>query len=97
MAEDAIKAAGLARDIAVTVPTFTAAAMVAATTDLVAAMPRRVAETFTEAAAIRIVEGPGPPLRFAMHLLWHERTHLDPVSACLRDVITRALGAQRAI
>ena len=40
-AEDAFARVGLARDVAITVPSFTAAAMVAASTDLVAGLPQR--------------------------------------------------------
>jgi DNA-binding transcriptional LysR family regulator len=78
---------GLVRDIAVTVPTFAAAAMVVASTDLVGGMPRRLAESLRSVAPIVIVRGPGPGVRFAMQMLWHERTHRDPAASYFRSLI----------
>jgi DNA-binding transcriptional LysR family regulator len=85
---------GLSRDIAVTVPSFAAAAMVVATTDLIAGMPRRVAETLLGAAPIAIVKGPMPALRFSMQMTWHERTHADPTSSYFREVIASAFASR---
>ncbi len=90
---DALASAGLVRQIAVTVPTFAAAAGVAAATDLVAGMPKRVARLLGRALPIRAVTGPGPPFRFEMCLHWHERTHADPAAAAFRELIAEALGA----
>jgi len=37
------------------------------------------------------VEAPLPVFRFTMQLVWHERTHLDPVAQRFRATITEAL------
>ena len=95
VAEDAFVRVGLARDVAITVPSFTAAAMVAASTDLVAGLPRRVVASLAKVADLVIVEAPLPVFRFTMQLVWHERTHLDPVAQLFRATITEALGAPR--
>ncbi len=92
--EDAFTRHGLVRDIAVTVPTFAAAAMVVASTDLVTGMPRRVARTLMPAIPIKIVGGPLPALHFRMSMMWHARTHLDPAASYFRDVLVEALGGR---
>lgn len=91
VAEDAFARFGLVRDVAITVPTFTAAAMVAASTDLVAGLPRRMVQSLAKVADLVIVEAPLPVFRFTMQLVWHERTHLDPVAQRFRATITEAL------
>lgn len=90
--EAAFAAAGLTRDIAVTVPTFAAAAAVVASTDFLCGMPKRVAQLLGRALPLRVLDGPGPPFPFEMSLHWHERTHLDPAVAAFRSVVTTALG-----
>ncbi|MEZ4241133.1 MAG: LysR substrate-binding domain-containing protein [Myxococcota bacterium] len=90
--EDAIARAGLVRDVAVVVPTFAAAAAVVAETDLVTGLPRRVAAQLAGAFPIRVVDGPGPPLRFPMWLQWHERTAADPGAAAFRALVVEVLG-----
>lgn len=91
-AEEAFARHGLSRDIAVTVPTFAAAAMVVAATELIAGMPRRVAETLARSAPLAIMSPPMPALRFGMSLLWHERTHRDPAATYFRQLVTEALA-----
>lgn len=93
VAVDAFARHGLVRNIAVTVPTFAAAAMVVASTDLISGMPRRLAETLRKVAAIEIIGGPGPALRFSMQLLWHERTDRDPAAGYFRSLIAETFGA----
>jgi DNA-binding transcriptional LysR family regulator len=93
-AEDAFARYDLARRVAVTVPTFAAAAMVVASTDLLAGMPRRVAVTLARSLPLNILKPPMPALRFPMMLLWHERTQRDPACAYFRDLVARALAAR---
>jgi DNA-binding transcriptional LysR family regulator len=87
---------GLTRDIAVIVPTFAAAAMVVATTDMIAGMPRRVAQMLTSTAPIKLVNGPLPALRFSMQMMWHDRTHSDPASSYFRELIASSFESSRA-
>ena len=90
--EAAFAAAGLTRDIAVTVPTFSAAAAVVASTDFLCGMPRSLARFLSRALPLRVLDGPGPPFPFEMSLHWHERTHRDPAVTAFRAVVTAALG-----
>lgn len=68
------------------VPTFSAAATVVGATDLVAGMPRRVAERFA-ATTLRIVASPLPTMAFRMELQWHAHTHHDPIASAFREVV----------
>ncbi|WP_236517218.1 LysR family transcriptional regulator [Sandaracinus amylolyticus] len=90
VAEDALSRGGLARDIVVTVPTFTAAAMVVAQSDLVAGIPRRIAEALAPRLELVIMPIPIPAMRFEMQLLWHDRTHHDAVAARFRAAVIDA-------
>ena len=66
---------GLHRDIAIAVPSFAAAAAIAARTDWVAGMPRRMAAAFLRQMPLTVVAVPVPAVRFRIQLLWHARTH----------------------
>lgn len=94
-AEDAFARFGLSRRVAVTVPTFAAAAMVVTATDLLAGMPKRVAAMLARSLPLTLLKPPMPPLRFPMMLLWHERTHRDPAATYFRDLVARALAKAR--
>ncbi|WP_438029929.1 LysR family transcriptional regulator [Sorangium sp. So ce233] len=93
LVEEAFRAQGLVRRMALVVPGFAAAAMAAAGSDLVACMPRRVARALGANLPVRIVDLPVEDLGHEMWLLWHERTHKDPAAACLRRVILETLRA----
>lgn len=95
---EAYARAGIAREIKMTVPSFVAAAAVAAKTDLVATLPRSLVAVL--GAPLGLVElsmatGPGAELlgrtvRIAM--CWHERTHADPAHIAFRALVRRTLG-----
>lgn len=94
---DLVKAyarAGLPREVAMVVPTFTAAAAVAATTDLAATIPASLLEALRSGLPIRTVRG-APPLSNTLHLCWHERTHHDPAAKALREIVLRTLARPR--
>lgn len=91
-AEHAFARHGLSRRIAVTVPTFAAAAMVVASTDLLAGMPRRVAAMLARSLPLVLLRPPMPALRFPMMLAWHERTQHDAAASYFRDLIAGALA-----
>jgi DNA-binding transcriptional LysR family regulator len=87
--------AGVARDVAMTVPTFAAAAAVVAATDLVASLPASFVHVLGPRLGLRTLGGPVPPYAVAMHLSWHERTHVDPAMIAFRALVRRALTARR--
>jgi DNA-binding transcriptional LysR family regulator len=82
---------GLARSIALVVPSFTAAAMVAASTDYVAWLPDHAARLYTSILPLRAVKAPLPPMDVACVLLWHERTHADAGASFFRALVAREL------
>lgn len=83
--------AGMARDVALTVPTFTAAAAVASATDLVATLPASLLAVQRRPLGLRAVAGPVPAASVGMALCWHERTHADPASAWFRALVRRTV------
>ena len=82
---------GLHRDIAISVPSFAAAAAIAAQTDWVAGMPRRMATVFLRQMPLATVKMPVPSLSFRIQLVWHERTHADAGARFLRELVLAAL------
>lgn len=91
-AEAFLKRHGLVRRIAVTVPTFSAAVLLAASSDLAAAVPRRVAQLFGTLAPIQVLELPVSSLRFTLELQWQERTHRDPACSYFRQLVIDAVA-----
>lgn len=82
---------GLHRDIAISVPSFAAAAAIAAHTDWVAGMPRRMAAAFLRQMPLITVAMPVPAVRFRIQLVWHARTHQDAGAAFFRSLILAAV------
>jgi DNA-binding transcriptional LysR family regulator len=91
LAATAYARAHIARHVAVTVPTFTAAAAVAAATDLVATLPKSLVDVLGPRLGLRVVRAPVPTHVVTMRLSWHERTHADPGMIAFRDVVRRAV------
>jgi DNA-binding transcriptional LysR family regulator len=87
--------AGIPRAVAVVVPTFTAAAAVAASTDLVATLPASLAEVLGPRLGLRVIAAPAPIASVTMHLTWHDRTDADPAMVAFRDLVRRAVGRAR--
>jgi len=85
------KSDALERRVVLTVPSFTAAAMVVARSDYAAAMPRRVAAAMREYLPLRIVEFPFPGSTSVVGLIWHARTDADQAARLFRQVIVSAV------
>jgi DNA-binding transcriptional LysR family regulator len=86
---------GLVRDVAVIVPGFMAAAQVVTTTDLIAGMPRRVAEALARHLPLRIARPPTASMRIDLKLVWHERTHEDPGAVMFRSLVVETFRRTR--
>jgi DNA-binding transcriptional LysR family regulator len=82
---------GLRRDIALVVPNYLTAAMVVAASDLLSAVPRRLAERFRTMLPVQIIPLPSASLQYQQHLIWHERTHRDPGSLAFRELVREAM------
>lgn len=83
---------GIARDVALVVPSFTAAAAIVAQTDFVATLPASLIDVLGKPLGIRSVVAPVPALTVEIKLAWHERTDHDPAMRAFREVIMRAIG-----
>jgi len=83
-------ALGVVRDVAIVVPTFTAAAAVVAATDCVASLPASLVNLLGPRLGLRRVATPLSPVRTTINLLWHERTHQDRALHAFRDLLVRA-------
>jgi DNA-binding transcriptional LysR family regulator len=88
-------ALGVTRDIAVIVPTYTAAAAIIAGTDLVASMPSSLVDVLGPRLALRRVATPLAPIGTAISLFWHERTERDPAQRAFRDLLAEVVGDPR--
>ncbi|HKO47648.1 MAG TPA: LysR substrate-binding domain-containing protein [Polyangiaceae bacterium] len=81
---------GIARDIAVFVPNFSAAAALVSNTDLVASLPGTLLETLAAPLGLRAVATPLHPVSAMINLVWHERTEADPALRAFRALVLRA-------
>ncbi len=93
MAGDAFSRLGLVRDVALSVPSFGAAALAAARSDLVAGIPARLADILCRILPLREVRSPWPAPEFPMALTWDVRTDADPGSRAFRAIVIDALKA----
>ncbi len=83
--------AGIEREVVLAVPTFTAAAVVVASTDLVATLPTSFLTTHGSRLGLCSLKGPVPAHDVAISLCWHERTHKDPAMVAFRTLVRRAI------
>jgi DNA-binding transcriptional LysR family regulator len=91
--DTALAAIGHGRHIAVRLPYFATAALVAATSDLFLTIPRRAAENFADDDRLRLLEPPVELPSFGYRMVWHERVHSEPDHAWLRRLILSAVRA----
>ena len=83
--------ARVTRSVALTVPTFAAAAAVAVATDLVTTLPQSLFAALGRPLGLIALTGPIPEYHVSMALCWHERTHTDPAARAFRALVRRAL------
>lgn len=90
--DDALAARGLQRRIVAVTGSFLVAMLMAADADLVALVPRRLAERHGPELGVRVVDLPLhlPPVRIAQQ--WHARLDADPAQRWLRATVRRAAG-----
>ena len=83
---------GIERSVAVTVPSFIAAAAVVAKTDFVATIPSSMVEFLGDRFLLHVITGPVPKIVTQIKLVWHERTDDDPAMRAFRGAVTRAVS-----
>lgn len=92
LAERYWRSLGLRRDVAITVPSFVAAAMIVARTDYIAGLPDRVARVFAGQLPITIARPSFPMPATTIVLVWHDRTHADRGARAFRELVVAAVG-----
>lgn len=83
-----LAAAGLARNVVLSVPHFLFLKSVLESTDLVAMIPSRLVR---DSKTLQVVEPPVDVAGFEMAMLWHERVHRDPGQVWLRGFVAGAV------
>jgi DNA-binding transcriptional LysR family regulator len=89
--EHAVHTLGRVRDVAARIAHFMSVPFVVGQSDLVATIPRRMADTFARLARLRVLSPP-PSLDLPQSELvmsWHERCNEDPANRWLREVAAR--------
>jgi DNA-binding transcriptional LysR family regulator len=87
----AYRRAGVPREVVITVPSFTAAAAVAAASDLVTTLPASLLAVHGTQLGVRALDAAAPTTSVEMALCWHERTHADPAAVAFRALVRTAV------
>jgi len=87
LVDDALRQLGVARRVALSKTTFLGVPFLVAQTNLIATLPERVAQRFADMAPITIFEPPLGLGRLDIVMMWHDRTHNNPLHQWLRPVI----------
>lgn len=85
--DEALLAAGRTRQVALSKPTFLAVPFIVADTDLLAVMPEKVARGMMKFADVVVFETPLELTPIDVVLLWHDRTHTNPVQRWFRELV----------
>ncbi|RJF78619.1 LysR family transcriptional regulator [Rhodopseudomonas palustris] len=94
--DNALAVLGRSRHVAMRIPYFATAALLAASSDLVLTIPRRAAENFSDDSRLCVVEPPLQLPNFGYRMVWHERVHAEPDHAWLRRLVLRAVRLEEA-
>jgi len=92
LAEQYWRRAGLERKVAITVPYFTTAAMIASRTDCIAGLPSRMAEVMCRYLPVKVAATTFPMPKMGLSLVWHERTDADPAGKYFRELVAKAVS-----
>jgi DNA-binding transcriptional LysR family regulator len=84
---------GLRLRIGATVPHILAVPMIVGHSDMIAILPRRLAEQLAGVYGLRIVELPCPQEARPIQLVWHTRSGADPANMWLRNIFASTAGA----
>lgn len=88
LVDAALERAGFARRIALRTPHFLTVPMVAATSDMLAVLPSRLARRMATPLSLAVRDLPLDLPGFVLSMIWHTRTHRDRASTWLRDVVS---------
>ena len=83
------------RNVALRVPGLHVLPMIVANSDLLAVVPRRLADAFAARVPIRVLPLPVALPQFDICIHWHERYHNDPAIRWMRRAFVDLFSAQR--
>lgn len=89
--EQFLEMRGVRRRVAVELAHFMSLLPVLASSDLLATVPRDLAEVCAQFGPIKILESPIKAPRIEVHQIWHGRFNKDPANVWLRTTIYRLL------
>jgi len=81
----ALSALGRTRRVALRVPHFLAGAMLAADSDMILTLPRRLARLLAQRLPLALLDLPVQVAPLAPAMIWHARVHGDPAHAWVRQ------------
>lgn len=84
----ALAAHGLERRVAVVLPYFATAALLAAKTDLILTLPERASRQLADAHELVAMSPPVEVEGFGYQMVWHDRTDRDASCGWLRDTLS---------
>jgi DNA-binding transcriptional LysR family regulator len=87
MADEALRALGLARRIVMRLPSLLVVPAVVAGSDMIATVPRRLARICRESLPLQVMELPVEVPTYRLLMVWHERTQHDGAQRWLRQKI----------
>jgi DNA-binding transcriptional LysR family regulator len=82
------------RNIVLRVPGFHVLPMIVASSDLLAVIPSRLAETFVSHVPIKVLPLPIPIPPYDICIYWHERYHHDPPLRWFRRAFVKLFHAK---
>jgi DNA-binding transcriptional LysR family regulator len=85
--------ASVPRVIVITVPSFTAAAEIVATSDLGTMLPASFLRAKGESLGLREINAPLQAQSIPIAMCWHERTHADPAARAFRALVRGVITA----
>jgi DNA-binding transcriptional LysR family regulator len=92
--DGAMKSLGLRRSVAVVVPGFQSALQMAASSDLIAAVPQAIVRWHVPAEGLKAFELPFETPEVEVSMSWHPRQHADAVHRWLREQVLATTVAQ---
>lgn len=89
--ESTLQRLGLVHQIGARVPHFLALPFIITSSDMIATIPRPLAEVMLGVAPVKIFPTPVRLPKLTIDLLWHERLHDDMAARWLRELLPRAM------
>lgn len=85
--EQALARLSLSRNVALTVPRFSALPFLVAQSDLIVTVPEDLALLFAQLLDVKVFKLPLSQANFQIKQYWHERLHAEPAHKWLRQVV----------